>query len=83
VDKFIEEHVRYLDKYYEKGHFLMSGRKEPRMGGVILAQASSVEEINIILAEDPFHRENLANYEVTEFIPSKFLNNFDSIKDVI
>lgn len=79
VDKFIEEHVNYLNKYYEKGNFLMSGRKEPRVGGVILAQANSLNALNVILAEDPFHRESLATYEVTEFIPSKFAKGFEVI----
>lgn len=83
VDEFIEEHVSYLDKYYAKGHFLVSGRKEPRTGGVILAQANDVDELNAILAEDPFYREHLADYEVTEFTPSKFANGFEVIKPLM
>ncbi len=80
VDKIVEAHARYLDKYYKKGNFLVSGRKEPRTGGVILAQAKSINELNSILAEDPFHRENVATYEVIEFIPSKSAKGFDAIE---
>jgi uncharacterized protein YciI len=82
VEKFIAEHVSFLDKYYAKGHFLISGRKEPRTGGVILAKANSVDVLNTILAEDPFHRENIADYEVTEFIPSKFSNDINIPENV-
>ncbi|KPV98315.1 hypothetical protein AN214_00076 [Pseudoalteromonas sp. P1-9] len=31
VDKFIPEHIEYLNVQYEKGHFILSGRKEPRL----------------------------------------------------
>ena len=37
VDKNIQEHMLFLDKYYSSGKFLISGRKVPRTGGVIIA----------------------------------------------
>ena len=80
VDKLIPEHIEFLDKFYDKGNFLASGRKVPRTGGVILAVASSKEELSSILAEDPFYKENLANYDITEFVPSKYAANFSEIE---
>lgn len=80
VDKLIPEHIEFLDKYYDKGNFLASGRKVPRTGGVILARASSKEELDTILAEDPFNKANLADYEVTEFLPSKYAANFTAME---
>lgn len=71
IDKFLEAHIEYLDKYYEVGIFLASGRKVPRNGGVILAQAENLDELEVILNYDPFKIHNLANYEITEFVPSK------------
>lgn len=71
VDTFIPEHIAFLDKHYAKGHFLLSGRKEPRTGGVILANVDSRELLDGILVEDPFFREKLARYEITEILPSK------------
>ncbi len=35
VDKLIPEYIEFLDKLYEKGNFLASGRKVPRIGGVL------------------------------------------------
>lgn len=71
VDKHLEAHIEYLDKNYKKGIFLASGRKVPRHGGVILAQAGNRSELEAILSDDPFKIHNLANYELTEFVPSK------------
>ena len=51
-------------------NFLASGRKIPRNGGVILAKAQSREELDEILKQDPFNQNNLADYEVIEFVPS-------------
>lgn len=82
IDAFIQEHVEFLEKFYESGNFLLSGRKEPRTGGVILAKASSRTEMEDILRQDPFCREKLATYEVTEITPSKSLSEFRSLIEV-
>ena len=71
IDHHLEDHVAYLNTQYEKGHFLMSGKKVPRTGGVILAQANDKEEVMRIVERDPFYANQLADYGVTEFIPSK------------
>lgn len=83
VDKLIPEHSKFLDEFYEKGKFLASGRKVPRTGGVILAVADSKEELSSILAKDPFYKANVAHYEITEFVPSKYSDNFSEISAFI
>jgi uncharacterized protein YciI len=70
IDELIPEHVAFLEKHYAAGAFLASGRRVPRTGGVILARAESRAELDAILAEDPFAREQVATYEVTEFLPT-------------
>ncbi len=70
IDQHIEAHVAYLKRQYAAGNFLASGRKIPRTGGVILASVASMEKLNAILAEDPFHKAGLAEYSITEFTPS-------------
>ena len=37
IDASMAAHVRFLKKYYASGNFLVSGRKIPRDGGIILA----------------------------------------------
>ncbi len=70
VEKHIEEHISFLKNYYEKGVFLLSGRKVPRTGGMILAKMSSKNELWDILKLDPFFTHELADYNITEIAPS-------------
>lgn len=70
VDRHVGEHRRFLERHYGTGNFLLSGRQEPRTGGVILARAGSRAELEKLLAEDPFHREGIATYTIVEFLPS-------------
>jgi len=72
IEAHLPEHRGFLDKHYAAGHFLASGAQEPRVGGVILARNLSREALDAVLAEDPFHRERLAEYQVIEFTPSKY-----------
>ncbi len=71
VDSFVPEHVEYLDAQYALGHFQLSGRMEPRTGGIIIATVASRERLDEVLSQDPFYREKLAKYDVVEMIPSK------------
>lgn len=71
VDQFLNEHIDYLNEQYELGHFLASGRKIPRTGGIILSNVESKSELEEILEKDPFKKNDLAIYELTEFVPSK------------
>jgi len=70
VDRFVGEHREFLERHYTAGEFLLSGRQEPRTGGVILAKTTSRAEVDEILRDDPFHREQIAEYEIIEFLPS-------------
>lgn len=71
IDACMAAHVRFLKKYYDSGHFLVSGRKVPRDGGVILAVGESREQIEAIASEDPFCARGLAQARVVEFRASQ------------
>ncbi|WP_299603211.1 YciI family protein [uncultured Aquimarina sp.] len=71
VDQFLNDHVEFLNEQYALGNFLASGRKVPRTGGIILSNVASKSELENIISKDPFHKNDLANYELIEFIPSK------------
>jgi uncharacterized protein YciI len=71
IDAHMKAHVAFLKKYYASGHFLVSGRKIPRDGGIILAIAKDRHEIEAIAAEDPFCRHGLAEARVIEFRASQ------------
>lgn len=71
IDATMPAHMKFLKKYYASGHFLVSGRKIPRDGGVILATAGSKEEIEAIAREDPFVARGLSDVRVIQFRPSQ------------
>ena len=71
IDAHMAAHVKFLKKYYASGHFVISGRKIPRDGGIILAVGKSREEIDRIVTEDPFHMHGLAEFRIIEFRASQ------------
>lgn len=71
IDRAMPAHVRFLKKYYAAGHFLVSGRKIPRDGGVILAVGQSREQIEAIMREDPFCSRGLADVRIIQFRASQ------------
>jgi uncharacterized protein YciI len=71
IDAQMKAHMAFLKKYYDSGHFLISGRKIPRDGGIILAVGESRDEIEAIAREDPFCRHGLAEARVIEFRASQ------------
>lgn len=79
VEKYLAEHIEYLEKYYAAGKFICSGRKNPRNGGIILCQAKDAAELQAIIREDPFHREQIADYEILDFFPSKCAAGFEAL----
>lgn len=72
LDAHMTDHVKFLRKYYKKNIFVASGRKVPRTGGIILTLAKSKEEVEQIIAEDPFYIHQLAEFTITEFLTSQY-----------
>jgi uncharacterized protein YciI len=71
IDAHMAAHVRFLKKYYASGNFLVSGRKIPRDGGIILAVGKTRQEIETIVQEDPFYSHGLADFRIIEFRASQ------------
>lgn len=65
----LEEHRAFFERSFASGHFLVSGRRMPYAGGVILAKADSRAELEQIIRSDPYVREQLLEFEVIEFTP--------------
>jgi uncharacterized protein YciI len=71
IDAHMGAHMKFVRKYYKAGNFLVSGRKVPRDGGIILAVGESREAIEAIAKEDPFYTRGLADFRVIEFRASQ------------
>jgi uncharacterized protein YciI len=82
IDAHMGAHVRFLKKYYSAGNFLVSGRKIPRNGGIILAVGKSRQEIEAIVEEDPFCVHGLADFRIIEFRASQRANDIQKRIDL-
>ena len=71
IDAHMKEHVAFLRKHYDAGRFLVSGRKIPRDGGIILALGDSRDQIEALMHDDPFVARGLADLRVIEFRASQ------------
>jgi len=82
VDEYLDAHMMYLNEEYKKGHFIASGRKIPRTGGIILSTVKSKAILMRILEKDPFYQHELAAYNITEFFPSMTASGYEILKEV-
>jgi uncharacterized protein YciI len=71
IDAHMREHMAFIRQQYAAGKFLISGRKVPRDGGIILALGASREEIETLMRQDPFCKLGLADFRVIEFRASQ------------
>ena len=71
IDAAMKAHVAFLNKHYASGRFVVSGRKIPRDGGIIVAVGNDKADIERIMREDPFCARELADVRVIEFRASQ------------
>ena len=71
IDAAMKAHMRFVNAQYAAGRFLISGRKIPRDGGVIIATAKDRAEVEAIANQDPFVAEGLATARIIEFRASQ------------
>ena len=71
IDAHMRAHMRFLKTHYDAGRFVLSGRKIPRDGGIILATGGTRDEMEAIARQDPFVTAGLAEVRVIEFRASQ------------
>lgn len=70
VDALRAAHHAWVAGQYRAGTILVSGRREPPCGGVIVASAGSDAAMRDLLEDDPFVAGGVARYEVYGFRPA-------------
>jgi uncharacterized protein YciI len=71
IDAQMKAHVAFLNEQYAAGTFLVSGRKIPRDGGIIIAGGTDRAGIEAIMRTDPFCARGLADVRIIEFRASQ------------
>ncbi|MEU0885947.1 YciI family protein [Lentzea sp. NPDC005914] len=67
IDYALPDHREWVEKQYERGLFLASGRQVPRVGGVIITRPMPRGKLEALLATDPWCEQKLVKYEICEF----------------
>jgi uncharacterized protein YciI len=81
IDAHMRAHMQFLNAQYAAGHFVVSGRKIPRDGGIIVAVGESRETVEAIAREDPFVTKGLAEVRVIEFRASQRAKDVQALID--
>ncbi|WP_317854590.1 YciI family protein [Chakrabartyella piscis] len=76
LDAVMADHRAFLERNIELGKIICAGRKNPRVGGAIIANVASEEEARALAGEDPFFQNNLAEYTFTDVIVVKYADDF-------
>jgi uncharacterized protein YciI len=71
IDAQMKPHMAFLRKHYAAGTFVVSGRKIPRDGGIIIAAGCDRAHVEAIVKEDPFVALGLADVRIVEFRASQ------------
>jgi len=71
IDAHMRDHMRFINTHYASGRFVVSGRKVPRDGGIIVAVGADRAAIEAIARQDPFVTRGLADVRVIEFRASQ------------
>jgi uncharacterized protein YciI len=79
VDALMRRRVAWLNEHYDAGRFLVSGRRIPRTGGVIVARGNDREEIEAVAASDTFVTGGVATCEVIQFRASQTAAGLDQL----
>ncbi len=79
IDACMKAHMDFVREHYAAKRFLISGRKVPREGGIILARGGSREEIEAIAKGDPFVTRGLADVRIVEFQQSQRAEDLEAL----
>ncbi|MFL6663897.1 MAG: YciI family protein [Rhizobacter sp.] len=82
IDALMRAHVAWLKRHYAAGLFIASGRRVPRVGGIILARSGDVAAVERAMSEDPFVAHGAARCELMEFTPSMTARGAEVLKSL-
>lgn len=66
-DRYVRDHKEYVRNLIAKGHKARTGYWAEFGGGMLIFEASSLEEAKEIVAHDPLIKNNCVRYELHEW----------------
>jgi uncharacterized protein YciI len=71
ASQFMEAHKEWLKRGFDDGVFLLAGSLQPGMGGGVIANETSLSDLQARVNDDPFVSEKIVSAEILEIAPSK------------
>lgn len=72
LGEVVSEHREFLQIGYDRKWLFCSGPQVPRTGGIIVARAPTLQDIEQFFTQDPYQTKGLATYRFIEFEPVKY-----------
>lgn len=69
--QFMEGHKKWIERGFDDGVFLMAGSLQPNLGGGIVANNTSLADLQSRVNDDPFVAEDVVKAEIVEITPSR------------
>ena len=69
--EFMDRHNAWLKSGFDDGVFLLAGSLQPGLGGAIIADNTSAEELEGRVGEDPFVAEGVVSAEILDINPAR------------
>ena len=66
-DQYVPAHKAYVRSLIEKGHQAKTGYWAQRGGGMLIFQATSIDEAEAIVAQDPLVQNGCVDYQLYEW----------------
>ncbi len=67
VEVHLDAHRAWVRENAEAGRFIAAGREVPLRGGLLVAVGVTRDEVDAIIAADPYVIEGVAEYDVREY----------------
>lgn len=83
IDYVLPDHAEWLSRQFDHGNFLAAGKRNPNVGGVIIARPMLRGKLDAILATDPFDIAHLVHYEVIEFSATRTAPELQPVNEVL
>lgn len=72
---YMAGHNAWIEDGMAAGHFMLVGSWQPGRGGCILVRATSMEEVEGIVAKDPFVEHGVVQAEIHEVSVNKLCDD--------
>jgi uncharacterized protein YciI len=83
IEECLPAHVEWLVAGYGEGRVMVSGRRLPPEGGVIVALARDDQDIDSWMATDPFVEQGLVEYRTYPFEATDFPKRSAAFDDFV